>query len=1083
MVTMRARSCPLRAPVPLFIACLMILAASAVAAAAPASQSGDGARIEGLDTLATRTLLRAFDGLGIAPVELGFDKLYAEDDTFRLAIVEELLNDPLRLPSWQARTVEGIRRIVDGCRDSPHRIGALIQDLGEIGEASIRPARSAPGSDNASGAVRMRPPASRRHHGRWAGEWGRRSDDNRAAPPVSRFIDGCLAAERDLDRAFARLTDRDRTTILLLAPAFWGDWEDPDSPDRLRKGALHREVGSPIDTTGRVTADPILDAATRLDRSALTLAAWEFVKAFAVLGEGIAAGRFGEGTAAGGSPSTAGRGLLDRVSGSGRKMEGITGRVRGVHDTPWGLLVIGGDGPNVYSAEALSRIAFLIEPGGDDVYRGRIASALGGLTRSFSGIYDHEGNDLYDAHDRPFALGGAVLGVAALIDRSGDDVYRGDDGAQGAGFFGVGLLYDGAGVDFVEGRNFCQGAGAFGLGALISNGAATPPPAPSPEEDRAFALGIVKVPGTGALPVRYDDNDIYQAARQSQGFASTFGVGLLHDETGNDLYRAGGRYLHRPLRPNDFQSLSQGFSIGFRPRAAGGIGILIDEEGNDFYNAEIYAQGVSYWYSIGLLHDRCGNDRYHATHYAQGAGVHLAVGSLWDGGGDDQYVSQFGVTQGTAHDLSVGFLLDESGDDYYVVDGGQGMSITNSSAIFIDAMGNDLYATTGGGQGTLTWARGFCGAGIFLDLEGKDTYPAHSGGKDGAVWSHDLYALGIDLDRDLQLPGETTPDIVLTAQDTVRSVKDLFAEASIWEVGSAREKVRRARKALSTKGREAIEYVLREKMASDDGLEYRAILEVGQTDPELFTRRILARLDDPNGQVQRNVIALLGEMTRKEGRLPLEGLLSRAEQEKNWTRVVQALGRIGEPVSAPAIRPFLGDPSERRRIAACVALASIKDTLSVSAMAALLDDPLLTVRSAASSALQSLGAAAVAPTAETLGGAGGGRPAGESDPAREHQIRVKVETIGKIMVALEGKADERSLRARRLAVETLLAEMDRLPPHAPATAASAGAARAAAIGALMKAGDEKTKEAVAARMKGETDPLVLRTYEMALSRE
>ena len=32
------------------------------------------------------------------------------------------------------------------------------------------------------------------------------------------------------------------------------------------------------------------------------------------------------------------------------------------------------------------------------------------------------------------------------------------------------------------------------------------------------------------MPIRYDDNDTYLCARQSQGFASTFGSGLLYEK-------------------------------------------------------------------------------------------------------------------------------------------------------------------------------------------------------------------------------------------------------------------------------------------------------------------------------------------------------------------------------------------------------------------------------------------------------------------------------------------------------------------------------------------------------------------------
>jgi HEAT repeat protein len=991
----------------------------------PTAPGGAGVSpIPGLDSLTSASLRRALDDLEIRPEELGFDKLYAEDDTFRLSIVEDLLNDPLRVPRWQTTTVADLRaRAAD--------LPGLVAALGRLCEA---PGGSV--ASNRTGTVRT---VTERSAG-----WGR--PDRPGAgyrEPVDRFVQRCRIVEAALRQAFARLDDRDRATILSLAPAFWGDWEDPDSPDKERRGALHRELGGPMPVGGKkdeITADQILNASLKLDRPALTRASELFFAALADLSADVLRP---------GTPWTA------EV-----KLKGVTGRISALYETPWGLLAIGGPGPNIYSEEALARIAFLIEPGGDDLYRGRAASAVGGLLRPFGAIVDASGDDIYESGERSFCLGGAVLGIAALIDEGGDDSYRGEDGTEGAGFFGVGFLYDGAGVDYFEGRNFCQGAGGFGLGALISGAAASPPPGPPPEKDVAFARGIVKAPGTGSLPVRYDENDIYQCARNSQGFASTFGAGLLYDKAGNDVYRAGGHYLHRPLRPNDFQSLSQGFSIGFRPRAGGGVGVLIDDEGNDFYNAEIYSQGSSYWYSVGLLCDRGGNDRYHATQYSQGAGIHLSVGTLWDLGGDDQYVSQLGVTQGTAHDLSVGYLIDESGDDYYVVDGGQGFSITNSVAIFIDKMGNDIYATQRYGQGALTWARGFCAPGIFLDLEGTDYYPALGGGRDSTNWTQDLYGVGIDLGRDVTLPGEAPPEIVLTPQDLSRSIPDLFEDASMWEVGSAVEKVRRARKALIAKGVPAIDYVVQEKLASDDGLAYRAMVDLGQAYPDQVAARVIPRLLDPNVQVQRNVISLLGEMKRRDARDPLLSMLARADQKKHWTRIIQALGTIGDPAAAPSIRPFLGDPVERRRIAACVALGALKDTTSVGAMTALLDDSQLTVRSAASAAIVPFGTVAVDPLVAHLGAA-------PAHPA------VATRTLGTIAAGLRAKDDAGSRKGLAGCRTALLTELDRsIAPADPA-------ARAAAVTALMGLNDPAVRDRVAGKMQGEADPLVRRAYERA----
>ncbi len=1002
----------------------------------PVSES-DLRPIPGLDSLTSAALRRALDDIEVAPEELGFDKLYAEDDTFRLAIVEDLLNDPLRVPGWQTKTVAD-------WRDLREDLPALAGYLGGLCEA--------PAGEEGAGAA-MGAPELRRGI-------GRHDSKKLLRDAVERFIERCRLAEQPLRRAFGRLDDRDRAAILTVAPAFWGDWEDPDSPDKGRQGAFQREIGEvPAPTTApsasiartastppvgsatqEITAGPILNAAVKLDRPALTAASHAFLAALL--------------------------GLADEVKESGatgsvsRKMEGVTGPITAFYETPWGLLVVGGPGPNVYTEDALARIAFLVEPGGDDLYRGRAASAIGGLLRPFGGLVDESGDDIYESGDRAFCLGGAVLGVAALIDRSGNDSYRGVDGAEGAGFFGAGFLYDGAGNDYFEGQNFCQGAGAFGLGALISGAAQNAPPGPPPEKDPAFAQGILKAPGTGSLPVRYDENDIYQCARNGQGFASTFGAGLLYDRAGNDVYRAGGHYLHRPLRPNDFQSFSQGFSIGFRPRAGGGVGILIDEEGNDFYNAEILSQGASYWYSIGLLCDRGGNDRYHATQYSQGAGMHLSVGSLWDWGGDDQYVSQLGVTQGTAHDLSVAYLIDESGDDYYIVDGGQGFSITNSVAIFIDKMGNDIYSTKRYGQGSLIWSRGFCGPGIFLDLEGTDFYPAVGGGRDSTAWTNDLYGTGVDLDRDIKLPGEVVPDIVLTAADSARSIPDLFEDAATWEVGSAVEKVRRGRKALMAKGIAAVDYVAREKLADDDGLAYRAMVDLGQAYPDTFAARILPRLLDSNVQVQRNVISLLGDLKRKDARDPLLAMLGRDDQRKHWTQVIQALGTIGDPAAAPAIRPYLADSLERRRIVACVALAACKDTTAVPELAARLDDPALTVRSAASAAVASFGASAAGPLIARLA------------DGTEHRA-ILTQTLGRIAAVLKDKTDAPSRMQWAASREALLAELDRSmkegnPP-----------ARAAAVAAVMSLGDAASLERAARAMRAEEAPLVRRAYERA----
>ena len=70
-----------------------------------------------------------------------------------------------------------------------------------------------------------------------------------------------------------------------------------------------------------------------------------------------------------------------------------------------------------------------------------------------------------------------------------------------------------------------------------------------------------------------------------------------------------------------------------RAALGGGTGILRDDAGHDEYVAEMFAQGVAYYYALGLLWDRAGDDRYRAARYAQGNGVHQAVGVLRDEAG------------------------------------------------------------------------------------------------------------------------------------------------------------------------------------------------------------------------------------------------------------------------------------------------------------------------------------------------------------------------------------------------------------------------------------------------------------------
>jgi hypothetical protein len=377
-------------------------------------------------------------------------------------------------------------------------------------------------------------------------------------------------------------------------------------------------------------------------------------------------------------------------------VRGITGDVLYSGEFDFGRVVVGDSGSNTYCGN----FAVIIDIGGDDVYQ----CASGGYLNV---IIDESGNDSYLGGDCSIACGNC--GVSLLVDNGGDDTYEAQSFSLGAGIFGVGILIDRAGNDRYSGDTFTQGAGGFGIGILM---------------DR-------------------EGNDTYAGALYAQGFASTYGVGILGDGQGNDTYLIEEKYVDEIRYMDHYLSMSQGFSIGFRPDLSAGIGLLLDQSGNDQYIGDIFGQGASYWYGLGAIVDGAGNDNYIAYQYAQGSGIHIAFGLLIDRAGDDNYIAK-GVSQGCGHDLSLGVLYDQQGSDTYAAfDLSQGAGSANGIGLLIDELGDDNYSVKRlhNTQGYGDHRREYGSIGVLMDLAGDDIYTS---GRNGEFWEKGEYGIGID---------------------------------------------------------------------------------------------------------------------------------------------------------------------------------------------------------------------------------------------------------------------------------------------------------------------------------------------------
>ena len=725
---------------------------------------------------------------------------------------------------------------------------------------------------------------------------------------ISLLLGSYTVGNKYLKQAVAKLSQYELDGLLGEAPDFWKD--EDDSVEKSFSGKLHREFGREYDTSREFKLETLCLYVRKLDRHALAMSGLAVTMAATEARRLLAQGPmpFPHETEA-------------------KTASGVDGGVMLRLETEHGLVIVGGAGDNVYHDDC----CILIDVGGNDRYMNRAGGAVGVLDKPFSTVIDLAGDDCYFS-DRLFSQGAALFGAGVLIDCAGNDVYRASHYSQAASIFGTGLLWDMAGDDMYQAGFFAQGASDFGTALLVDN----------------------------------RGNDNYRIWCYGQGFASTWAAGTLADFEGNDVYRAGGKYLHVPLLPHEYRSFSHGFAIGRRPDAGGGVALLCDRSGNDFYDGEVFCEATSYWYSLGMIWDGSGFDHYTAAQYSQGAGIHLSIGVLVDEGGNDSYMSRLGPAQGQGHDLSVGVLVDRKGDDYYFCSGGQGIGLTNSAALFLDEDGNDCYMTADSllGQGSSNFARGFGGMGLFVDIAGTDKYSQRNVATDKAFWAKGTYGSGLDFPRPATVE-EFEPDVDTSeaAMDTAITapVESVFKTASMWRVGNIVKKVNRARKQLAKLGSKALAYVADKKMDTKDGLESEAIEQLVKAWPDSAKPYLFRALRDNRFLARQNGAYFLGKL----GRSAFDAVESiyAALQAKRISprRGAYALGDIGDSLVVPRILYLLKDTMEVSRIVTSEACGKLKNPVAIPNLIQTLGDKYFTVRSAAEAGLVAIGKPSLEP--------------------------------------------------------------------------------------------------------------------------
>jgi len=572
-----------------------------------------------------------------------------------------------------------------------------------------------------------------------------------------------------------------------------------------------------------------------------------------------------------------------------------------MHKSAHGLMVIGTLKDDIYTDTGLRTnkngpLCLIIDPSGSDRYEMQLNT---GSKNSSYFLLDIAGDDLYRSQE-PATMFFSNRGHGVSMDLKGNDLYQTDDFGFAA-MLGTNLHLDSEGDDIYRCGMFSQGAAAEGISILAD------------------------MQGT----------DTYQATTLAQGMGFIRGSGALLDLSGADNYLLGNKYYHAPLMPNDFRSMGQGMGFGARPDFAGGLGLLYDQAGNDHYLGGVYAQGVGYWYATGMLLDEAGNDVYNAIYYPQGSGIHLACGMLYDGGGDDAYYSRNGPGQGAGHDWAMGMLIDADGNDAYSIHGGNGLGLSNSVGIFVDKKGKDRYERQEAqNYGNAAYSRLTGGLGLFLDTNGEDSYPDSVMAND-KTWEKGSYGMGRDVDiyPEEEVAAAAEPsDEPLVAADA--PIADIFAAASEWEVGSAIKRVKAARITLKERASEALEYITKNKLDSQSGLEYRA-LEAFLDDNDAFKIRLFEFVEDTDSLKAKNAMSLIAGIGDSTLIVPIRHHL---EAKRYITACISLLGSIKSSESVAILSGYVSHSSERYRYLAARSLSQIKTPEAKAALDSMKDD-------------------------------------------------------------------------------------------------------------------------------------------------
>ncbi|MCX8015531.1 MAG: hypothetical protein N2748_05875, partial [candidate division WOR-3 bacterium] len=184
---------------------------------------------------------------GISEKELGFEKKYASDSGYRLSVVTDLMDNPLKTPDYLDKSVSEINNFNN--KITPQLV-FLSQQL-DINISNSDVAKINRELDN----------NLKKYGNGQKSIFEQIENIFRVSFPI---------ADRYLKQAMKNLSEKEINQLLIIAPVLWSD--EDDSINKTLKGALHREFRIETDTSIKIELDTILEIVKKVDRYALSMA-------------------------------------------------------------------------------------------------------------------------------------------------------------------------------------------------------------------------------------------------------------------------------------------------------------------------------------------------------------------------------------------------------------------------------------------------------------------------------------------------------------------------------------------------------------------------------------------------------------------------------------------------------------------------------------------------------------------------------------------------------------------------------------------------------------------------------------------